>query len=296
MKFWCGTAFMQPREMPAVARMLDQAGYHGMLTSDHLIYPRELTSPYPSPTGLPFWPPETAWPDTWVLIGAMAAVTERLHFSSAVYVAPAGPLLEVAKQVGTAAAISGGRVSLAVGAGWMREEFDLLGQSFDDRGKRLDEMIPALRALWRGGWVSWSGEHYRIPELMLEPRPPAPVPILCGGESVAAMKRAARLCDGWVGTGYTWDEAVERVGRIRRYLKEFGRDPEPFEIVVALREPPDADLFRRAEEIGVTGAMVSPWVAVDDIHSGDHSSLKHPAERYRAPIEQFAESVVQHCS
>ena len=91
-------------------------------------------------------------------------------------------------------------MSLAVGVGWMREEFELMGQDFDTRGKRLNEMIPALRALWQGGWVSWSGEYYQVPEMMIEPHPTAPVPILCGGESDAALRRAA---------------AVRRLGRLR---------------------------------------------------------------------------------
>src|SRR5262245_45370610 len=99
MQFWGGTTFMKVTEAVAVAAMLDAAGFDGMITSDHIMYPRELTSPYPSPTGKPWWPPETAWPDCWVLIGAMAAVTKRLRFTNAVYVAPARPLLEVAKLV-----------------------------------------------------------------------------------------------------------------------------------------------------------------------------------------------------
>src|SRR6478609_11713169 len=165
MQFWSGTAFMKTSEILPLARMFDEAGYDGMVCSDHMIYPRELSSPYPdSSTGKPGWPPETAWPDCWVQIGAMAAVTSRLRFSNAVYIAPARPLLEVAKQVATAAVLSEGRVSLAVGVGWMREEYDILGQDFATRGKRLNEMIPALRALWAGGWVSWSGEHYQVPE------------------------------------------------------------------------------------------------------------------------------------
>ncbi len=190
MQFWTGTAFMNATEAVAVAPMLDEAGFDGICSSDHLIYPRELKSAYPSPSGRPGWSPDTAWPDSWVLIGAMAAVTRRLRFSNAVYVAPARPLLEVAKQVATASVVSEGRVSLAVGVGWMREEYELLGQDFGNRGKRLDEMIPALRALWRGGWVSWSGQYYRVPEMMIEPHPTVAVPILCGGESDA--RAAAR--------------------------------------------------------------------------------------------------------
>ena len=218
MQFWSGTAFMKTSEIVPVARMFDEAGYDGMVCSDHMIYPRELSSPYPdSPSGKPPWPPETAWPDCWVQIGAMAAVTSRLRFSNAVYIAPARPLLEVAKQVASASVLSGGRVSLAAGVGWMREEYELMGQDFTTRGKRLDEMIPALRALWRGGWVSWSGEYYQVPEMMIEPHPEAPVPIHCGGESDAALRRAARLCDGWVGYAYTWDDAIPYVQKLNRF-------------------------------------------------------------------------------
>ena len=289
MQFWCGTPFMKTTESLAVARMIDEAGYDGMICADHLIYPSELRSPYPSPTGKPGWPPETAWPDTWVLIGAMAAVTRRLRFSNAVYIAPARPLLEVAKQVATAAELSEGRVSLGVGIGWMREEYELLGQAFSNRGKRLDEMIPALRALWQGGWVSWHGEHYQVPEMMIEPHPPQPVPILCGGESEAALHRAATLCDGWIGTAYTWDQAVSYVDRLTALRREFGRDTEPFEIMLALLEAPSVEVYRRAEDIGITAVMCAPWMMDPDINGGTD------VERYRGPIDRFAESIVVKC-
>jgi probable F420-dependent oxidoreductase len=295
MQFWCGTAFMETAELTAVARMLDDAGYYGMLTSDHLTFPRVLASPYPSPSGKPFWAPETAWPDPWVLTGALAAVTTRLQFSNAVYVAPARPLLEVAKQVATADVVSGGRVSLAVGAGWMREEFTFLGQDFDNRGPRLDEMIEALRALWSGGWVSFHGTYYDIPELMLEPHPARAVPILCGGESQVALRRAARLCDGWVGTAYRLEDAARYVERLTGLREQYGRSG-PFDVIVALLDPPSPELYQQAEELGITGVMCAPWIGVDDITAGRHDGLKQPAERYRASIESFAERIVARCS
>jgi probable F420-dependent oxidoreductase len=278
MQFWSGTAFMDSADALAVAKLLDEYGYDGVICADHLIYPRVLRSRYPTGAESPPWPPETAWPDSWILTGAMAAVTRRLRFSNAVYVAPARPLLEVAKQVATAAVISGGRVSLAVGIGWMREEYDLLGQDFGNRGKRLDEMIPALRALWQGGWVSWSGRYYQVPELMLEPHPSAPVPILCGGESEAALRRAARLCDGWVGTAYAWDDAVGYVQKLTALRHEYGRQSEPFQIMLALLEPPSVDLYRRAEDLGITAVMCAPWAGGQD---------------YEPLIERFAQTVIQ---
>lgn len=288
MQFWSGTAFMDPLEAVPVARMLDDAGFDGILCSDHMIYPRELSSPYPdSADGTPGWEPHTAWPDPWVLIGAMAAVTHRLRFSNAIYVAPARPLLEVAKLVATASVLSRGRVSLAAGIGWMREEYHLMGQDFGNRGRRLDEMIPALRELWRGGWVSWNGEYYQVPEMMVEPHPPAPVPILCGGESEVALRRAARLCDGWVGYAYAWDEAVGYARRLNALRREYGRENEAFEIVLALLEPPLVDVYRRAEDAGITAVMCRPWLGQNSGPDG--------VEAYRAPIEQFAENIIDKC-
>lgn len=264
MQFWSGTPFMATDKALALAQILDEAGFDGVICADHMIYPRELTSRYPSESGKPGWTPETAWPDSWVMIGAMAALTKQLRFSNAVYVAPSRPLVEVAKVVATAAEISGGRVSLGVGAGWMREEFELMGQDFGTRGKRLDEMIPALRALWQGGWVSWQGEHYRVPEMMLEPHPPGPVPILCGGESEAALRRAARLGDGWVGTVYTLDGALPYVQRLTELRREYGRADEPFEVLVALLDPPSVDLYRRAEDAGIAAVLCAPWAVAED--------------------------------
>ncbi|BBX17397.1 hypothetical protein MDUV_22570 [Mycolicibacterium duvalii] len=280
---------MKTTEAVAVARMLDEAGYDGMVTSDHMIYPRHLQSTYPdSGSGTPPWPPETPWPDAWVLTGAMAAVTTRLRFSNAVYIAPARPLLEVAKQVATAAVLSEGRVSLAVGVGWMREEYALMGQDFRTRGSRLDEMIPALRALWRGGWVSWHGRHYDVPEMMIEPHPPSPVPILAGGESEAALRRAAGLCDGWVGYAYRWDEAVGYARRLTELRREFGREHEHFEILLALLEPPTPELYLRARDAGITAVMCAPWMGAESRSGGGDGGV----ERFRGPIERFAETVI----
>jgi hypothetical protein len=148
-------------------------------------------------------------------------------------------------------------------------------------------MIPALRALWQGGWVSWSGRYYQVPELMLEPHPPAPVPILCGGESDPALRRAAQLCDGWVGTAYVWDDAVRYVQKLTALRREYGRDGEPFEIMLALLEMPSADLYRRAEDLGITAVMCAPWMS-ENLEPSDRAGC-------RAAIERFAETVVEKC-
>ncbi|MEO6123603.1 MAG: TIGR03619 family F420-dependent LLM class oxidoreductase [Ilumatobacteraceae bacterium] len=295
MKFWCATAFMNTKELVHIAALLDQAGYHGLLISDHLCYPQQLTSQYPySPhaDGRPIWEPEAAWPDPWVLIGAMSSVTTQLHFTTNIYIAGHRPILQVAKEVATASVLTEGRVALGVGAGWMKEEFDLQGQDFTNRGKRLNEMIPALRELWRGGWVEWHGEHYDIPPVMLEPHPPTPVPIYTGGHTDAALRRAAKYADGWIGNAYPWDEAAEHVGRLRRFLAEEDRDTSNFEIICGLYEMPSVDIYRRAEtELGITGTICMPW-AMGNVSTGDRRNLNDVAAAYQSYIDQFAETIV----
>jgi probable F420-dependent oxidoreductase len=298
MKFWCATAFMTTSELVHVATLLDQAGYHGLMVSDHLVYPRDLSTPYPyspHPDGRPIWEPETSWPDPWVLIGAMSSVTKELQFATNIYVAGHRPLLQVAKEVATAAVISAGRVALGVGAGWMKEEFDLQGQDYATRGVRLNEMVPALRELWKGGWVEWHGKHYDVPAVMIEPHPPAPVPIYIGGHSDAALRRAARVGDGWIGNAYSWDECAHHIGRLQQFRREAGREHEPFEIICGIYAMPEPDLYRRAEEeLGMTGTMCMPW-ALGNVSAGDRTGLGEVAAAYQGFIDDFAERIVSRC-
>ena len=298
MKFWCATAFMQSKELVHIAQLLDEAGYHGLMISDHLVYPKELSSKYPyspHPDGRPIWDAETSWPDPWVLIGAMSSVTKQLNFTTNVYIAGHRPILQVAKEVATAAVLSDSRVALGVGAGWMKEEFDLQGQDYTNRGKRLNEMIPALRELWKGGWVEWRGTYYDIPTLMMEPAPPAPVPIYTGGHTDAALKRAAKYADGWIGNAYPWDQAEHYIGKLKGYLRDEGREDAPFEIICGLYAMPDVDLYKRAgEELGITGMMCMPW-ALGNVSKGDRRNLTAVAETYKSYIDDFAEKIVLPC-
>ena len=289
---------MDPTELIGVARLLDDAGYHGLMVSDHLVFPRDLESKYPyspHPDGRPIWGPDTVWPDPWVLIGAMAAVTRELNFTTNIYVAPMRPILQVAKEVGTASVLSGGRVALGAGAGWMREEFELQGQDFTNRGKRFTEMIVALRELWRGGWVEFHGDYYDLPPLTMEPHPAEPIPIYVGGHSDAALRRAAQVADGWIGNAYPWDEAAHHVGRLKEFLADEGRADDEFEIICGLYAMPEPELFERAEsELGITATLCRPWALDPDIRRLEADGGAPPAEAYRESIERFAADVLAH--
>ena len=265
MKFWVSTAFTPVDQYVHLARYCDEAGLHGLLMGDHQIHPRELQRPYPySADGRPIWNDDTPWPDAWVTIGAMAAVTDRLRFGTNVYIGPARNVLTVAKSVGTAAALSNNRVHLGLGAGWMKEEFDIQQQPYETRGARLTEMVQALRSLLAGGWVEHHGVHYDIPPVKIEPHPSQPVPILTGGQSEPALRRACTYADGWLGTTYEEADALAMLDRIGRLRDEAGRGGEPFDVIMGIRAPLEPDLFARLEARGLTGILCTPWLAMDE--------------------------------
>jgi probable F420-dependent oxidoreductase len=263
MKFWASLAFVPSEQYIPLAKAADEVGIHGLLMSDHLLWPQDLQTKYPySPhaDGRPIWEPETPWLDPWVTIGSMIGATTRVEFGTNIYIAPMRNLFSTAKIVGTAQTISGGRVHLGVGAGWMREEFDLSGQDFSTRGKRLNEMIPALRKLWTPGWQEFHGEHINFGPVQMSPPPPKQIPIWCGGHTSAALKRAAKYGDGWIGNAYTEADAEKYVSELQGYLRAEGREGDPFEIIFGIYAWPTPELFEKWEAKGMTGALTAPWI------------------------------------
>lgn len=261
MKFWQVVSFSEPEQLLDIARGAEEAGFHGVLLSDHLFFPGRLESKYPyAPDGKPAFDGATPFPDAFTTIAAMAAVTTRLRFATMVYILPLRHPLEVAKQVGTAALLSGGRVALGAGAGWIREEYDALGVDFATRGRRYDEMIEVLRKAWTGAMVEHRGRCFELGAFQMSPAPAAPPPIWVGGTSDAALRRAARLGDGWIGTGQHPDELPQLLGRLRAHREKAGRAAVPFETMAPLVVPPDPALLRRLEtELGVTSTTAWPF-------------------------------------
>jgi probable F420-dependent oxidoreductase len=285
MRFAFALAFSDPTHFVELARTADAAGWDAVALSDHVFFPERLASPYPyQPDGKPFWEPSTPWPDPWVAIGAMAGVTTRLRFLTNVYVLPARHPFVVAKAAGTAAVLSHDRVLLGIGVGWMREEFELLGQDFTTRGRRTDEAIAVLRTLWRGGMVEHHGRFYDFDRLEMSPAPSRPVPIYVGGESEPALRRAARLGDGWISVLHTREELAALIARINALRAECGRAREPFDFVVSCSDAFDADGYRRLEEVGATTLLTMPWV----LYGGDLNLL----DTKRRGLERFAADVI----
>lgn len=173
MRFYVSTAFLDTREAVEIATAADDLGYHGMAIPDHVIGLETLQTPYPyTKDGARRWEAFTDWPDPWVMIGAIALATTRLRFVTTVYLPAMRDPYSAAKSIGTAAVLASGRLELGIGVGWCREEFELLGQQFDRRGKRTDEMLELMKALWAPGWTEFSGEFYTAPRMEMEPTPP----------------------------------------------------------------------------------------------------------------------------
>ncbi len=261
MKFWQVISFCEPDQLLDVARAAEEAGFHGVMVSDHLFFPDQLESKYPySPDGTPGFDGATPFPDPWAAISAMAAITTRLHFGTMVYILPLRSPLEVAKTTGTTALLSGDRVALGCGAGWIKEEFDALGVDFKARGKRFDESIEVLRKLWSGEMVDHHGACFDFARVQMSPAPSRPLPIYIGGKSRLALRRAARLGDGWIGTGQTPDEVPGILETLRTLRREAGRQNAPFETIVPLTAPLEVDLLRRLEqEHGMSATTCYPF-------------------------------------
>lgn len=268
MKFYISSAFLDTQEIIEIAKVADDLGYDGIGIPDHVVNLETLNTPYPyTKHGQRRWQPFTDWPDPWVLVGAMAQVTTRLRFVTTVYIPAMRNPYSAAKTIGTAAFLASGRVELGIGVGWCEEEFAVMGEQFAARGKRTDEILDLMRALWSPGWTQFDGEFYRSPRLEMQPTPP-PIPIYVGGLSDIALRRAARH-DGWIGDLITTDRAIEAVGRLRELRSENGLSLDGFTILTPLTDAVTIADYQRAEDAGITGIITMPWM----FHAGPNAGL-----------------------
>ncbi|MFQ5417445.1 MAG: TIGR03619 family F420-dependent LLM class oxidoreductase [Myxococcota bacterium] len=285
MKFCTSLAFSDPTQFCDLARTADAAGWEALIVSDHVVHPQTIGSPYPyTANNEPRWESQAPWPDPWVAIAAMAAVTERLRFLTGIYVLPMRNPFVVAKALGTAAVMSNNRISLGLGVGWMKEEFDLLGESFRNRGRRADEMIDVLRKLWTGGMVEHHGEFYDFAPLRMSPAVEGEIPLIVGGLSEPALRRAARIGDGWISDIHTTEELAAIVAKLDAFRAEYGREQRPFQVIAAAKDAFDVDGFKRLEGAGVTHVQTMPWA----LYEGSGDTLAEKQEG----LERFADEII----
>ncbi|MCH2171451.1 LLM class F420-dependent oxidoreductase [Myxococcota bacterium] len=261
MKFTIAASFIDPGQLRDIAVAADESGWTAISFSDHVVHPETLDTPYPyTEDGSRRWEAFTPWPDPWVTIGALSSVTRRLRFNTNVFVLPMRNVFMAAKSISTAAVLSQDRVTLTVGVGWSNVEFELVGQDFRTRGRRTDEMVEVMRKLWTGEMVEHHGDFYDFDRLEMSPAPSARIPIWVGGISEAALRRAARLGDGWLSDLQTTAEIAECIEKIHTYRREYGREHLPFDIMASPSDAGDMDGYRRCEDLGVTHLLSMPWV------------------------------------
>ena len=258
MRFSYAEALCDPAHYLPLARAVEDAGWDGFIVPDSICYPERSDSKYPyTPDGNREFLEDKPFIEPFSLIPAMAAVTTRLRFDTFVVKLPIRQPVLVAKQAASIAVLSGDRFGFGVGLSPWPEDFAVTGTEWKTRGKRMDECIAIVRGLTRGGFFAFDGAHYHVPSIKICPVPTRPIPILIGGHTEPALRRAARLGDGWMhagdGDGGALAGYVARLAELRR---EYGREREPFEIHAISLEAYTADGVRRLEDLGVTTVIV----------------------------------------
>lgn len=292
MRFWLSLmAIDDLTQLPAIARAAEQAGFHGVTFADHLLMPAKIASKYPyTEDGEMFWPLTTPWPDPWIALSVMGAATTRLHLATNIYLAALRDPFTAAKSVATTAAICGDRVACGVSAGWIKEEYEQAGIDFASRGRRLDEMLAAMRALWSGETVRHAGEFFNF-EAIMRPAPAARVPIWVGGASKPALRRAAQN-DGWLGLPMSADQNIAILDAIE--AQRGARGLHGFTALIALAEPltPSTHDKLMARGIGDVSAMPffpNPWDSTPFVDAGaDWRDLDIKTKA----LERFGETVI----
>lgn len=273
--------------IPTMARDLEDVGFESLWVSDHVVLPRTIESHYPfAEDGKATWATDTPYFEAMIALALMAAATERATLGTAALVLPLRNPVMLAKQAATIDVISGGRLSLGVGAGWLREEFEALNVPFEKRGARMAEWMKILRECWTGTPAAHSSERYELAaDTLCLPPATSSIPLLVGGHSPIALKRAGRLGDGWLAQQAVpeidTDELAAGKAAMAAAATEAGRDPQALRLVLRLVESAGACdvVARRIPDLVRAGV---DEIIVDVVRDGgdleaDHDLLRDAA-------------------
>ena len=262
----------KPREigLTKMGWLAEDAGADSIWVNDHLLMVEGGRSPYPfTPDGAIPWPMDMPWYECLTAASFLAATTSKCRIGTSVLILPQRNVLELAKTTATLDALSGGRFVLGIGAGWFAEEIEALGYRFRTRGRRTDEMIEVLRRCWTGRPKPFEGEEIVVPEgLIFEPRPsqPSGPPILVGGMSRAALRRAALCGNGWLAfqrEEFDTGQLANLLETLENLRGEAGQLDEPFSNVMRLHTSPGMDarlpeVAIQIQELGFDELIINP--------------------------------------
>lgn len=260
MKFGIGLGALHHKAFVEATIEADKLGYESVWLPEHLVLTSQMSrSPHPGEEHPPV-PPNVPIYDAFAYLAFLAAQTKHVRLGTHVYNIGLRHPFTTARGVQTLDILSGGRVEFGIGASWLEQEWDAVGLDFKTRGRRVDEAIEICKRLWTEEEVSHTGEFFEFEPVMFEPKPvqkPWP-PILIGGESKAALKRAAKHGDGWIGMQADFERGEMLIGQLRGLLAEEGRADSSFQFCLGggVASPDDV---KRWEEIGVTRMVFAPW-------------------------------------
>jgi probable F420-dependent oxidoreductase len=314
MKFGLSTVtrgvFSSRENYMAVAKAAERAGFDFLSVSDHLIVPGKLTSHYPyTPSGVFAAAEHGHCFDQLATIAFLAGCTERLRLLTSVLVVPHRPAVLTAKMLATIDVLANGRLIVGAGAGWMKEELELLGASFADRGKVTDEYLEAFRELWTKDAPAYRGQHVSFSDALFYPKPlqkPHP-PIWVGGESPGALRRAIKLGDAWYPGNNSQTKPLDTAARlgagiadVRRMCEAAKRDPASLGISLLVQDVFDwgqhktQDGSARRMFTGTSADMAEDAAALSALGVG-HAALRlggDTAADCVARIERFGAEVI----
>jgi probable F420-dependent oxidoreductase len=261
MKFGAHIMGISLRHVPEVAQAFESNGIDSVWVPEHLVFPATIPATYPyTESGYPQITPDTPSYDPWAVLSYIAAATTTLRLGTNVYILPLRHPLQTARSVVTVDRLSGGRVMLGCGVGWLQDEFDYVDMPFKTRGKRADATIEVLRQLWEDDVIEVHDEHFDFGPVKFQPKPvqKPSIPIHIGGSSPAACRRAGRLGDGWIELGSKdLDDFKDKYEAVMDARRAAGRTG-PFEVTMPTPLGNTLDDYRKLEDAGVTRIVVAP--------------------------------------
>ena len=257
MRFSYAESMTDPSFYAPLARAAEEAGYDSMVVPDSICYPLHATGRYPyTPDGGREFLEDKPFIEPFSLIPALGAVTTHLRFVTFVVKLPVRNPVLVAKQATSTAVLTGNRLVLGVGTSPWREDYEVLGVPWADRGRRMDEELAIIRGLSAGGYFEYHGKVFDLPPVKIAPVPTEPIPILIGGHGDAALRRAAKVGDGWLHGGGDPADLPRLLARLAGLRQADGAAGRPFEVHVISMDAYSVDGVRRLEDQGVTDAIV----------------------------------------
>lgn len=249
-----------------ICKKAESLGFESVWAAEHVVRPTAIDSPYPyTEDGVMPGEIDTPIPDPLIWLAYVASAVPSMKLGTCILILPQRNPLILAKALGTLDHLSGGRVELGIGVGWMKEEFDALGVEWEHRGSRTNEYIEAMRVLWSGTEVEFHGSFVDFPKVTINPRPVnGSIPIIVGGDSPAAVRRAGQIADGYY-PGTTDPAELRRlIDAVHEVARQAGRSPEDIEIHVHQQFMPTDPGADKAlyQELGVSRLMVPAFAAL----------------------------------